>query len=499
MDPEENRSASNLLLLCRDHHVEVDDYPEIYPVEVLQRWKKGQLEECIAVAQAWTGLTDQEVDLILSSITSEEVRSDALLRLIRAVATLRLASLDARQGPAAVARAWKDTQDAMRRAPVGWDESGNSVYAALSPVRNNEFKLALEAALAAARDGLKPLVDSAKIELAAVRVSHPGVSLWCDWTASAVSNVLTASEEWRLNSSLQNDAQVAEAAAELDRAVTNLADAAAGKKDVEGPPEPEEAVEEMLVPMEDPMIVHRELLDKARPHSRVDSLAYDAELRSELSVAAILAATIPETFSNLAIGLQATAGLAASVAKNADTQEVLRLISGDKEIRPLCVATSMLAETYRQFINTERSHFATEAEKELIELFASQDWASSETWAGNLVNGRALFGPVAFLTSMEHVRETLGEALRRNPNIIELLVVSCATWRQQRRSDDPSQIDSVVRVYADLPEWFPLEVTVSELGKPGLNGLASRVEEPSNAGFSTLADQLLALRQARES
>lgn len=56
LSAEDRNNSSNLLLLCREHHKIVDDDPETYPVEDLQRCKEEHLDwiaKSLLKAQAW--------------------------------------------------------------------------------------------------------------------------------------------------------------------------------------------------------------------------------------------------------------------------------------------------------------------------------------------------------------------------------------------------------------------------------------------------------------
>lgn len=68
MSAEENRSASNLLLLCRFHSTLVDSNVSDFSVEKLHEWKAGQLAQ-----GGGTEITDQQAQEIIRISLSQEI------------------------------------------------------------------------------------------------------------------------------------------------------------------------------------------------------------------------------------------------------------------------------------------------------------------------------------------------------------------------------------------------------------------------------------------
>jgi hypothetical protein len=71
MPPEENGSASNLILLCLFHSRVIDDHFERYSVETIQMWKASQIGDA-----GGTPITDVEAEQILAL----SIRSEVLLQ-----------------------------------------------------------------------------------------------------------------------------------------------------------------------------------------------------------------------------------------------------------------------------------------------------------------------------------------------------------------------------------------------------------------------------------
>lgn len=461
MDPEKNRAFENLLLLCKEDHTLVDDYPDLFPAETLREWKKLQIEDCDQLGyKPYESMSDSEIkEIQRRSIESEEVRSDALLRLVRCVEKLRQGSVTARTKPAAVAAAWGLASDRVRNSFFAYDDQGERAYAELSWSDADHYRSMLKAALSEASLEVSAVALAAKVELAAVRVSHSGLGEYCDWVADTIDTVEATSRTWPEPPPFDDGEQFSESVTGLGIAVNALIQAIAG----ELTPVPPRVVESDLLAEDQPdsLAQHCDLLERARPFSRVRHRAYDPDLRSELAFSTAFAASLPELPQTLSFGLMATSGLATAVAKNASTEELLRLVSSDQLQLPLCAAVSLLAETYREFHGTEKSEVAVEARSAIVQLVEGCDWSTGESWKGNELHGNLVFGVLASLTSADAVRDLLTAAIDREPERISALVLSCATWFEDREQRPPYGLRAIGRRYRSLPEWFPAQKVLS--------------------------------------
>ncbi|OXM56072.1 hypothetical protein CFP71_14650 [Amycolatopsis thailandensis] len=70
MSEAENRSASNLLLLCLPHACQIDEAPESYPADVLRAWKRAQLAEYEQARRSWS-ITDAEAKAAVAPLDLE--------------------------------------------------------------------------------------------------------------------------------------------------------------------------------------------------------------------------------------------------------------------------------------------------------------------------------------------------------------------------------------------------------------------------------------------
>lgn len=456
MPSEENRADANLVLLCIEHSYEVDDLPDQYPAELLRLWKQAQLDEYEQARRGWP-LTDTEAGRVLeaSAQASEYHYAGAVLDAVRAVERFALASSRARAEPAAAAAAWRAARARARGSFTAWDQDGNPVYAEPSRQETLEHTTALRAALAKAVETIGPFADEAKVELAAVRANRPAIEPWSAWATRAVDEVIAASSTWPGPPTLEDDGRLEGAMSGLSAATEALASVWRGDRNVPAPPESEPEPNSVSV-ARDPLAEHRELLDRARPYSRVDHRPYDAELRSELAIAAEDAAAIPPVASAIAIGLSATCRLAAAVAGNADDSELADLLAQDARRRPLSAAVHLLAEMARMAGDRGRTGPQESAESALARLWAAVDWSEPGSWDADDANGHSMFWEGSRVTSPERVKEDLSSALEQRPDLVLSVVTACAQWEEMLDSDT-WQTRGFRRRYSELPPWFPAE------------------------------------------
>jgi hypothetical protein len=458
MSAEENRADANLLLLCIEHSYEVDELPDLYPAGLLREWKQAQLDEHEQAQRGWP-LTDADAGRVLeaSSRALEHHHAGAVVGAVRAAERMALAARRARSGPATHAAAWRAVRVRARNSFTAWDQDGNAVHAEPSRHETEHYKSALLAALKGAAESLAPLADEAKVELAAVRASRPAIEPWSAWASRAVDEVVTASSTWPGPPELEDDDKLDGALIGLVEATDALTAAWRGDPVATPPPDPDAGPPR--VP-HDPLADHRALLDRARPYARVDHRPYDAALRAELAAAAEQAAGIPPVPSALAVGLSTTCRLAASVAANADDEELAALAEQDSHRRPLSAAVLLLAEAAQAAQDRGRPAPQARAEAALAAVWDSVDWSDPGSWDGDDANGLSVLWEGSRITSPEHVMERLSQALAQRPDILLPLVTTCAGWEESRDRDD-WRLLGIRRRYRELPSWFPVSAVVA--------------------------------------
>lgn len=458
MSSDDNRADTNLLLLCIEHSYEVDEAADRFPAEMLRDWKQEQLAEYQRAERGWP-LSDAEAGRVLeaSSPAVEHHSAGALLGVIRAVERLSLAARRVRSGPATAAAAWRAGRARARHSFSAWDTDGNAVYAEPSAHETRQHSAALEAALDDVNRALYPLAEEAKVELAAIRVARPSGAPWSAWCGRAIDQVVAVSATWPAPPELEDDSALDDALAELAAAADSMSLEWRGEQ-VEPPPT--KVSMEPPIPARDPLQEHKDLLDLARPYSRVSHRPYDAGLRAEVAEAAQQAASIPPVASAMAFGLSTTCALAAAVSANATDGELTTLAREDARRRPLSAAFLLLAESARFAEKRDRLAPQAMAETELLALWSSIDWSAIELWDSEDANISSVMWAGARATTPDAVNAVLTLALEQQPEILLPLVSAGAEWIEHHALAD-WQLLGIRRRYRELPSWFPTRAVVS--------------------------------------
>jgi hypothetical protein len=459
MSAADNRSAENLLLLCIPHSYEVDGDEDRFPAEMLQEWRVAQRQEVLDSRQAWTIDEDQASDVSRESFGSPTVAAPVLASVVRAAERLVIRAISTRSEPAAVAAAWRAARERTRSSFVAWDDEGNRVYAEPSRGERERHEAAVLNALHAVRAQVGPLSEDLLAEVATARYVSPRTGLWCDWLVRATEELMAAASVWNWTPPFEDDDRLGYAADEVRRASEALAAALRGENPnlppavstpaVGGPSADDRASADALTR-------HDELLERARPWARVKTRPYDIAMRAELVKAADEAATVPPVLATLAFGLDATAGLAAAVARNGTDEEVAALIELDRSHRPLVVAAALLVELWRVMEDQGRNALADRVRDAFVEEMTRHDWASEDGWAGNKVCGPR--NPWWHFVSPDAPKDALSAALNAAPERLDDVVLGCAGWVQRESSSDGSV--SFARSYRELLPWFPTNAVV---------------------------------------
>jgi hypothetical protein len=254
---------------------------------------------------------------------------------------------------------------------------------------------------------------------------------------------------WRAGPDPDGDSAFDVALADLSRSVNDLVRASRGEQ-VEVPEPPLAISKNNDV---DPLAEHRDLLDQARPFSRVGHRPYHPELRERVAEATRQAAAMPLTLSFLSIDLDTTARLAVAVAANASEDEQLDLVERDRQRLPICAAAALLQAT--TFRGDGQNVAATAAREQLRRLFRETDWSNAASWVGNDINGRPMMQAFARVTSDEEVCARLAQVLEADPDLLATLIVSCAGWIEEH--DTQTGLVRFDRNYDEPPPWLPIE------------------------------------------
>lgn len=450
MPAEKNRAFDNLILLCIEHSYEIDEAPDQFPADMLREWKAAQIAEYDRLQRNWPINDDEATEVLVASESFDALHALSTVELVRRVEALRLVASRTRGVTRSWARRWQQLREQTRRSFNAWDDNGNPVYVEPSEMEVRPVREGLQSSLRAALVEMGPAAETARIELAAVRVTGKQVAPWCDALDQAITELIDMASTWTGRYDPASDAAFDHALEGLQQTVTDLVRASRGE-DVEMPEAPPVTSHADAV---DPLAEHRNLLDEARPFHRVRHRPYDSELRERVAEATGIAAAIPPTMHFLGIGLDTTAALAIAVAGNATEDEQLDLVARDRQRLPICAAATLLQEASRR--GDEQDAPAVAACENLRRLWSETDWASSASWVGNDVNGQSMMWAFARATSDAEVRDRLTHALEAAPQLLMSLVVSCAGWVEQLDSQTWNFM-GFDRSYRELPPWLPVQ------------------------------------------
>ncbi|WP_409436480.1 hypothetical protein [Mycobacterium sp. SMC-14] len=447
MPAEENRAFGNLVLLCIEHSYEVDEAPDLFPADMLREWKAAQIAEYDRLQRSWPINDDEATEVLVASESFDALHAPSTVELVRRVEALRLTAERTRGAPRSWSRRWQQLNERTNRSFTAWDDDGNLLSIQPSEMEVRPIREGIQSALAAALDEVDPAAEAARIELAAVRATRTQVAPWCDALDRAITHAIDTASTWTGGPDPGADTAFDTALADLQRSVTDLVRASRGEQ-VDMPEPPQVVSEHKDV---DPLAEHRNLLDEARPFSRVDHRPYDPELRERVAEATRQAATIPPTLRFLTISLDTTARLAIAVGGNASEGEQLELVELDRGRLPICAAVALLQVASRR--GDGQTAPAAAAREQLCSLWSETDWASATSWVGNDVYGRSMMQTFAHVTSDEEVRDRLAQVLEAEPELLGTLVVSCASWVEEF----DFRTSNLVREYGELPAWLPIE------------------------------------------
>ena len=459
MSEDDNRSPANLMPLCFEHAWEIDQAEDTYPADLLREWKAAQLEECRQLQKSWS-LTDAEVsevsrvsfDSLEHSYTS--AAANIVMQTITEVGVLIEQSRTARRGPAAIAQEWRDRQVRANSSTFIYNaETGHRAEIQLSRTEVRGLTERLQDSLARAVVSLEPQCGKVKGLLLAVSVDTQ-LEPWCEWVESAVDQLLSSSSRWPA-AGAEDDSQVLDSIDSLRRASVALGQKARGLEPAP-PPKPRAAVEAATSESESDRRFreHNELLEKARPWARVDHLPFDAALYDELILDLEFAVALPSVPSLLASDFDATARLAARVAKNAEAHQIDELLKAARRLTPVAAAGSLLWNIHRVAEKFEQADVSASALDLLTDVLREEDWISTGKWADNGCQVRTVLNLSDHLLGTEHVHQVLRNALARDPSIAPAIVVGIAQWAESRDFDTFEVVGVTCRI-ENLPVWLP--------------------------------------------
>jgi hypothetical protein len=354
------------------------------------------------------------------------------------------------------------------------------------------FQERLDTALHQVVETLRPLVATLVAELHAVRAAAAPLTPWCEWIEAAAAATVAATGRWPGRPPEDDDEALSDALAELLRASTALSAAWQGQP-AEQPPTPPPTAEPVETEVQRLAREHRELLETARPWARVDGRPYDAAMYANLVTAAHYAFDLPELPMYLAMGLPTTAGLAASVARNANDDTFAALIDDAAAQQPLAIAVTLVRELMLMAQETQRPNLEAKAREHAVRLLRDANWADRKVWTDNRFHMRRLLGWTASISTEAEVRARIAATIEAEPQLLEPLLLGISEQSEQRDNQDWSRLLRIDVHIENPPAWFPTAEVAAEIRcqHPDLQP-ANRYENEGNGDdFSKLAAQIL--------
>lgn len=198
MSEDDNRTESNLILLCLEHSSEIDDVPDEYPAEEMQAWKVTIREEYDRFHQSWTITEDQVAEVFAASFSMREfartaVESTSVAACVRLAATLMETVTTARRSARVVSAGWEALRRRTNDGSFAYNDRGERVFAQPPEIERRRFNDDMVAALTAVRDQLEPTVQSLVAELRTLRATNAELVDWADWVEREARDLLIES------------------------------------------------------------------------------------------------------------------------------------------------------------------------------------------------------------------------------------------------------------------------------------------------------------------
>lgn len=455
MSEDDNRSESNLILLCLEHSSEVDDVPDEYPAEQMQAWKVTIRDEYDRFHQSWTITDDQVAEVFAASISMREfarttVESTSVATCVRLAATLMEAAATARRRAHSVSAGWEALRRRTNDGFFTYDDRGERVFAQPPEVERRRFTEDMVAALTAVRDQLEPTVQSLVAELRTLKATNAELVDWADWVEREARDLLT--EATRASLYEVPDVDVSGLSAAIDALSAKWRGDTAAP-----PPEPEPVPYEEVDEVAKARAILRGVAQAAGPWRRVNTREYDESLYDALVVSLPYAATLVPIVSNMPLSLDTLADGAASVLRNADDEVWDRRIGEAHEQERSAVAVLLLKHLSAVAMDSGREA-AAERAAELMHLrLRSQVWTGEQPWVDNVMHVREMLDATIPLVGIDEVRNQVSTVLQSLAPIVVLEAI--ANWSEQSSlfgTFDFSSPGVAVPVVRQLPDWLPV-------------------------------------------
>lgn len=455
MSEDDNRSESNLILLCLEHSSEVDDVPDDYPAEQMQAWKVTIRDEYDRFHQSWTITEDQVAEVFAASFSMREfarttVESTSVAACVRLAATLMETVTTARRPAHLVSAGWEALRRRTNDGFFAYDDRGERVFAQPPEMERRRFTDDMVAALTAVRDQLEPTVQSLVAELRTLKATSAELVDWADWVDREARDLLTAATRASLDEVPDVDMSGLSAAIDALSAKWRGASAAL-------PPEPEPVPIEEVDEVAKARAMLRGVAQAVGPWRRVNTREYDESLYDALVAGLPYGATFPPIVSNMPLTLDALADGAASVLRNADDEVWERRI-GEAHEQERCAVAVLLLQHLSAVAADSGREAAAERAAELMNLrLHDQVWSDEQPWVDNIMHVRELLDASVPLLGIDEIRNQVSTVLQSLAPIVVLEAI--ANWREESPffgSFDFNSPGVAVPVVRQLPDWLPV-------------------------------------------
>ncbi|HET8659521.1 MAG TPA: hypothetical protein VFM55_11045 [Micromonosporaceae bacterium] len=493
MSEEDNRSADNLLPLCEEHAFEIDATPEHFTAELLREWKNAQLAEYLELGKSWPLSDAEAAEVVAESFDHHRIgRATAAATTVLSVARLVGLLIETgrlqRRLPQSAALSWQALREQVYWSMPVFDANGERLRVEPARHETEPHRIALEAALGEAVATLEPIAAQVVGELHAVSAADQRLVRWCDWVEEAVRDLVAVAGRWPGRPPADDDDMWPDSLAELLRA-SNALTARWRGEDAPEPPQPTAlAPEPAETDQQRAAREHHELLESARPWARVAHRPYDPDLCRRLIDATATVAAVPDIPSLATTGLDATARLAAKIARNADDATFRELIARAAGQQPLAAAVTLLRGLMFTARTAGRAELETEAATAAAALLAEQTWQDAAVWIHNRPHVRKLLGWTASVTGDETVQATLIAAIGHNPQLLPVALLGMAQWIEHHDIAAIGRITGVTVQIEELPPWFPTETFAAAI-RAGLPHVAP-ADENDSARYTDDVDRL---------
>lgn len=486
MEPEANRAASNLLLLCLEHSYEIDD-PALesrYDADLLRGWKAEQLAEYDRLQQSWP-INDAEVaQVVAASFSVTHVHASQRLDLARAVGRVVAASHRGRGLPARAVAEWRSAHDELNATTFVYDADGRRGTVDLPRYTAQAHRQQVLTALREATDLVAPEADQVRAEVTAARVEHPDLAPWLEHLEHSLGEVERAVGRWQVPPPFDDDDVLTASLGRLDEALELLSRRWRGDTTTEFPPESPEVVDAPESDFVRLLRLHNELLERARPHARVDHLPFDEELFLDVRDSLSFAVLLPDVMSFVGSGLTATAGIAAATLRNAHDDQWIEVIDQCASMEPLAAAVHLSRQLCIRANELERTALGDRAKAVAVARLVSADWADAHLWESNGSHMHGLLAMAASELGHLTIRDALAVALRDEPSLLIQVLSGCASTVETRDSQDWSCVTGFRQRYE----------TACRTGSPLRRSCPPVQRSPTALRASTMSQEDLLLR-----